>query len=126
MQAAPESAVHICHASTLEEGGQGVRFPLTAWGEQRTGFVVRYRGKLHAYLNRCAHVPVELDWNEGAFFDSSGTYLMCATHGALYLPDSGHCAGGPCRGGKLQPISVLEIDGEVYWEPDDSLRPVMA
>lgn len=126
MRAAPESAVRICQAAELEDGGRGVRFPLTAWGEQRTGFVVRYQGKLHAYLNRCAHVPVELDWNEGDFFDSSGTYLMCATHGALYLPDSGHCAGGPCRGGRLQPISVLEIGGEVYWEPDDSLRPVLA
>ncbi len=126
MQAVPASAVHICAAAELEDGGRGVRFPLTAWGEQRTGFVVRYRGKVHAFLNRCAHVPVELDWNEGDFFDSSGTYLMCSTHGALYLPDSGHCAGGPCRGGKLQPISVLEIGGEIYWEPDDSLRPVLA
>jgi nitrite reductase/ring-hydroxylating ferredoxin subunit len=126
MQAVPASAVHICGAAELEDGGRGVRFPLTAWGEQRTGFVVRYRGQVHAFLNRCAHVPVELDWNEGDFFDSSGTYLMCSTHGALYLPDSGHCAGGPCRGGKLQPISVLEIGGEIYWEPDDSLRPVLA
>jgi nitrite reductase/ring-hydroxylating ferredoxin subunit len=126
MAALPSTAVHICAATQLADGGSGVRFPLTAWGEQRTGFAVRYRGRVHAYLNRCAHVPVELDWNEGDFFDSSGSYLMCATHGALYLPDSGHCAGGPCRGGKLQPIAVLEVDGEIYWEPDESLRPVLA
>jgi nitrite reductase/ring-hydroxylating ferredoxin subunit len=122
----PSSAVHVCSAQALVDGGRGVRFPLTAWGEQRTGFAVRYQGRVHAYLNRCAHVPVELDWNEGDFFESSGAYLMCATHGALYLPDTGHCAGGPCRGGKLHPISVLEAGGEVYWQPDEYLRPVIA
>ena len=26
-------------------------------------------GVVRAYLNRCAHVPVELDWVEGEFFD---------------------------------------------------------
>ena len=25
-----------------------------------------------------------------------------ATHGAVYEPDTGHCAGGPCRGGRLR------------------------
>lgn len=123
---APEGAVHLCGASALGDGASGVRFPLTAWGEQRTGFAVRYQGRVYAYLNRCAHVPVELDWNEGDFFDSSGTYLMCSTHGALYLPETGHCAGGPCRGGKLHPISVVEVDGEIYWKPDEYLRPVIA
>lgn len=123
---APSEAVHVCPAAELVDGGRGVRFPLTAWGEQRTGFAVRYQGRVHAYLNRCAHVPVELDWNEGDFFESSGAYLMCATHGALYLPDTGHCAGGPCRGGKLHPISVIEAEGEIYWTPDESFRPVIA
>jgi nitrite reductase/ring-hydroxylating ferredoxin subunit len=123
---APAEAVHLCPASELVDGGRGVRFPLTAWGEQRTGFAVRYQGRVHAYLNRCAHVPVELDWNEGDFFESSGAYLMCSTHGALYLPDTGHCAGGPCRGGKLHPISVIEAEGEIYWKPDEFMRPVIA
>ena len=26
---------------------------------------------------------------------------MCATHGAIYEPDTGKCVGGPCRGGAL-------------------------
>lgn len=126
MSALSEQAVRVCASEELAEGGRGVRFPLTAHGEERSGFVIRYQGQVYAYLNRCAHVPVELDWNEGEFFDSSGLYLMCATHGAVYLPDSGRCAGGPCRGGRLLPLAVTEQDGEVYWEPDQDMRPVLA
>jgi nitrite reductase/ring-hydroxylating ferredoxin subunit len=87
---------------------------------------VRYDGKPHAYLNRCAHVPIELDWFEGEFFESSGLYLMCSTHGAIYSPESGLCAGGPCKGGKLRPIAVREVDNKIYWQPDEYIRPPMA
>lgn len=118
--------IPVCASDTLIEGGKGVRFPVTAGGEDATGFAVRYDGVVRAYLNRCAHVPIELDWNEGDFFESSGLYLMCSTHGALYTPDTGRCAGGPCRGGRLHPIIVYEKDGQVFWQPDDYVSPVRA
>lgn len=121
-----DTAILICESSALPDRGKGVRFPVTAGGEDSTGFVVRYDNAVYAYLNRCAHVPIELDWNEGEFFESSGLYLMCSTHGALYTPESGRCAGGPCRGGRLRQITVFERDGRVYWEPDDYIRPAMA
>ena len=35
------------------------------------GFVVRFQGAPRAYLNRCAHVGIELDWQHGKFFDGS-------------------------------------------------------
>lgn len=116
----------VCAADEVLEGGKGVRFPVTADGADATGFVVRYEGKVYAYLNRCAHVPIELDWAEGEFFESSGLYLMCATHGAIYAPDSGACAGGPCRGGRLRPITVTEREQKIFWMPDDTVRPVLA
>lgn len=118
--------VYICESSELVEGGRGVRFLVTASGEDGSAFVVRYGDAPHAYLNRCAHVPMELDWNPGEFFESSGLYLMCATHGALYEPDTGRCAGGPCRGGRLQKIRAMEKNHKIYWEPDDDVRPAMA
>lgn len=118
--------IYICDAVSLEEGGKGVRFPVTAGGEDGIAFVVRFGGQPRAYLNRCAHVPMELDWNEGDFFESSGLYLMCATHGALYEPDTGRCAGGPCSGGRLHPVAVSERDGKIYWETDDFVRPARA
>ena len=116
----------ICASDALQDGGRGVRFPVTAGGEAGTGFVVRYGGKVYAYLNRCAHVPIELDWAEGEFFESSGLYLMCSTHGAIYVPESGFCAGGPCRGGRLRPIPALERERQVFWQPDEYVRPARA
>jgi nitrite reductase/ring-hydroxylating ferredoxin subunit len=119
-------AIHVCASDALEEGGKGVRFPVTAGGEDGTGFVVRFGGTVYGYLNRCAHVPIELDWNEGDFFESSGLYLMCSTHGAIYSPENGKCAGGPCRGGRLHPIAVHETRGQVFWTPDDYINPARA
>ena len=118
--------IAICASTAVLEGGKGVRFPVTAFGNDATGFVVRFKGTAHAYLNRCAHVPIELDWAEGEFFESSGLYLMCATHGAIYLPESGRCAGGPCRGGRLHKIGVEERDGQVFWQPDEYVKPARA
>ncbi|MGA2549844.1 MAG: Rieske 2Fe-2S domain-containing protein [Burkholderiaceae bacterium] len=116
--------VLVCTSGELAERGRGVRFAVasrTGRPNQRlTGFVVRFQGSVHGYLNQCAHVATELDWREGEFFDHSGLYLICATHGAVYEPESGHCVGGPCRGARLQALCVLEHDGMVYWLPDDA------
>ena len=119
-------AIDICASDVLLDGGKGVRFPVRAFGAAATGFVVRHAGQVRAYLNRCAHVPVELDWSEGEFFESGKLYLMCSVHGALYLPESGTCAGGPCRGGKLRPIAVREEAGRVVWQPDQAILPPAA
>jgi nitrite reductase/ring-hydroxylating ferredoxin subunit len=115
--------VPVCESDAVIEGGKGVRFAVEAFGDAATGFVVRYEGKVYGYLNRCAHVPIELDWAEGEFFESSGLYLMCSTHGAVYLPDTGECAGGPCKGGRLRPIALREEQGSIYWQPDEFVRP---
>ena len=109
----------ICAAAELEERARGVRFALPELGEQTVGFVVRHDGVPYAYVNRCAHVPVELDWMEGEFFDAEGNYLICATHGAHYAPQTGYCVMGPCAGASLQPLTVVERDGNIYLKMDD-------
>ena len=101
----------ICASGELVEGGSGLRFTVTSGGREEPAFAVRFRGRVHAFLNRCGHVPVELDWQQGEFFDSSGLYLICATHGALYAPDSGRCLGGRCNGKGLEAVPVAEDDG---------------
>jgi len=119
-------AIPVCAAADVASGGKGRRFPVSVHGSDATGFVVRYEGVVYAYLNRCAHVPISLDWEEGQFFESSGLYLMCATHGAVYSPSSGKCEGGPCRGARLRKIAVFEEDGQIFWTPDDYVRPALA
>jgi nitrite reductase/ring-hydroxylating ferredoxin subunit len=104
----------ICAAGDLVEQGRGVRFELSRSGQPHPAFVVRYDGQPRAFLNRCGHVPVELDWQEGEFFDDTQLYLICSTHGALYHPASGQCIGGRCAGRGLIPVPVVERDGHVY------------
>jgi nitrite reductase/ring-hydroxylating ferredoxin subunit len=66
---------------------------------------------------------MELDWQPNRFFDDSGEWLLCSTHGAVYRPDTGACAGGPCRGG-LVPIALSEGEGVVHWHTAWNLQPV--
>ncbi|MES2130417.1 MAG: Rieske 2Fe-2S domain-containing protein [Pseudomonadota bacterium] len=118
--------VFLCASADVVDLGRGVRFPVRAFGDDATGFVVRHGGKAYAYLNRCAHVPIELDWAEGEFFESSKLFIMCSTHGAIYVPESGFCAGGPCKGGRLRPIALREENDKIYWQPDEFIRPPQA
>ncbi len=104
----------ICESAALRDGSDGVRFTVTRGEETIPAFLIRHDGVARAFLNRCGHIPVELDWMPGQFFDNEGLYLVCATHGALYAPDSGDCAGGPCNGKGLEPVAVEECDGHIY------------
>ncbi|RTL47732.1 MAG: Rieske (2Fe-2S) protein [Rhodocyclaceae bacterium] len=104
----------ICDSAALVDGGDGVRFRVSYGGRDEPAFVVRFRGRVYGYLNRCGHVPVEIDWQEGKFFDFSGLYLICATHGALYAPENGACLGGKCNRKGLTSLPVTEHDGHVY------------
>jgi nitrite reductase/ring-hydroxylating ferredoxin subunit len=120
------TSIPICESSALIDKGDGVRFPARMREGPINGFVVRYEGKAYGFLNRCAHAGIELDWQRGKFFERGGLYLMCATHGAIYAPDSGRCAGGPCRGQGLRAIVIEERDGTVFWCPDQSVFAVDA
>ena len=103
----------ICASADLEDSGEGVRFEPREGGEG--AFAIRYEGRVYAYLNRCAHIPVEMDWQPGRFFDAEGLLLICSIHGAVYQPDTGKCLGGPCFDGRLIPVPVVERDGKVYF-----------
>jgi nitrite reductase/ring-hydroxylating ferredoxin subunit len=105
----------ICASSALADSGKAVRFEVDYFGERAPAFVLRFAGRVYAYLNRCAHMPMELDWREGEFFDSEGRDLICSTHGASYAAASGKCLGGPCGGTPLVSLRVEEQHGSVYY-----------
>lgn len=114
--------VAICRADELVDGGAGIRFEVEWRGERLVAFVVSYRGEARAYLNRCAHRSVELDWEPGAFFDAEGKLLVCSTHGALYDPLTGACVAGPCRGASLQALPVTGSGEHISLIPNDELH----
>ena len=107
--------IALCNSGDLVDGGIAVPFDVLYGGQTCRAFSIRYEGKVHAYLNRCAHVAMELDWQEGVFFDSAGRDLLCSTHGATYDARSGRCLGGPCGGRSLVKLRVEERDGQVYF-----------
>lgn len=111
-----DAARLICASSRIEDGGTGVRFDLPWGAKSLAAFAVRKDGKAYAYLNSCPHQGTELDWQEGEFFDESTLYLICATHGAAFFPDSGYCCAGPCKGRSLVKVPVEELDGQLYWQ----------
>lgn len=115
--------VALCNSHHLAEGGEAVPFDVDYAGQTCRAFAVRFGGQAHAYLNRCTHVAMELDWQPNKVFDDSGRWLLCGSHGAAYRPDTGQCAGGPCRGGLVK-IALLERRGVVYWLARHPLKPL--
>ena len=115
--------VALCNSTDLVEGGRAVSFDLQYGGQTCRAFAIRFEGRVHAYLNRCTHVAMELDWQPDRFFDDTGRWLLCASHGAAYRPDTGDCAGGPCRGGLIR-VELSEVRGMVFWHPSYIARPL--
>jgi nitrite reductase/ring-hydroxylating ferredoxin subunit len=115
---------HLCASAELAERGKAFVFDVMHWRQPARAFVLRIDGQLVAYLNRCLHVPTEMDWQPGEFLDSERQFIICSIHGASYEPRSGHCVGGPCGRGKLTALKVMERDGEVYWYPSRDTQPV--
>lgn len=61
-----------------------------------------------AYLNRCPHLAIPLEWQENQFLDADTGLIRCSTHGALFLPATGECVSGPCSGDALTPIAIKQ------------------
>lgn len=124
MDAQPDDPlIPLCNGADLVDGGLAVGFDVVYAGETVRAFAIRYEGRPHAYLNRCTHVAMEMDWQPDRFFDDSGRWLLCASHGAHYEPDTGACRGGPCKGGLVK-IDLVEHDGVVHWQSQYRLKPV--
>ena len=125
-EAAPEARRHLCASGELGERGRAVVFDVLQWRQPARAFALRFDGRVVAYLNRCVHVPSEMDWQPGEFLDADREFILCSTHGAAYEPASGRCAGGPCGRGRLIAVEVREEAGEVYWYPSRDTQPIDA
>jgi nitrite reductase/ring-hydroxylating ferredoxin subunit len=115
--------VPLCNSGELVDGGMAVPFDIVYAGQTCRAFAIRYQGKPHAFLNRCTHVAMEMDWQPNRFFDDTGRWLLCGTHGAVYQPDTGACAGGPCRGSLVR-VDLSESEGVVHWHTAWNVQPI--
>jgi len=80
----------------------------------RTSIVVVKDGSgIRAYINSCPHARTPLNWQEDKFFDLSGTYLLCASHGAAFDIATGRCIRGPAKGQGLTAVAVQVEDDRI-------------
>jgi len=93
----------LCAPNELAEG-QSRGFVI----ENEKLFAVRKDGRVFAYRNRCPHKGISLEWLPDQFLDPSASLIQCATHGALFLIDSGECVAGPCAGQSLHALACKE------------------
>ena len=86
------------------------------------GVVVRRRGGLYAYANVCPHRGHPLNLTPDGFFTPDGNLLVCSSHGALFVPETGFCLGGPCVGQSLAALDCRVSEGAVFVTAPDTVR----
>lgn len=102
----------VCSKQALQ-AGQFIEFSLATTEQDTdtlplTGFVFLDDATPRAYLNRCPHMGIELNWMPGHFMDTNNLFLQCSTHGALFKPRDGECIAGPCQGDALTALNIRE------------------
>lgn len=80
---------------------------------EKHGFVIRFEGEVRAYINRCPHTGVTLNWSDEQFYDLDYRFIQCSMHGALFNPLDGHCVWGPCVGQQLEMLRIELVDNKV-------------
>ncbi|WP_261843725.1 Rieske (2Fe-2S) protein [Aliamphritea ceti] len=102
----------LCAANEITEE-QSKSFEIDGRGV----FAVRKNNALYVYENRCPHRGVPLEWMPDTFLEPQKQFIQCATHGALFVIDSGLCIAGPCNGVSLEPVEFDIIDGQLCIPP---------
>lgn len=85
------------------------------------GFVVRKGENLYAYQNVCPHAGHPLNWKPDSFLTPDSESIICASHGAAFVIETGECFAGPCPGRALKRVAVAVRDGHVFVTGPDSL-----
>jgi nitrite reductase/ring-hydroxylating ferredoxin subunit len=93
--------------------GMTKKFLLRCQGRTIEALLLSYEGDLFAYVNRCCHIQLSLDWVDNRFFTEDKRYLICANHGATYEPRTGECVWGPCFGAFLEVVPLVIAKGKI-------------
>ena len=106
------SGVTLCALDDLAEpGARG--FVLQIGEAYFHGFVVRRKGAVRGYVDRCPHAGLPLPQALDVYLTLDQSLIQCSWHGALFRIDDGVCVGGPCGGARLTPWAVQVVDGRV-------------
>ncbi len=105
----------LCQLDEIPDpGSRG--FDFREGDDLRSVFVVRAGDTVRAYENSCPHTAGPLDWVPDQFLTREKDMILCATHGALFRIEDGHCLSGPCIGEDLKALPVFIERGAVAVE----------
>jgi len=112
----------ICGLDELDDpGAKGFYVGDGEWPFR--GFVIRKGAEIFAYANICPHRRHPLDMLPDAFLVDDGRMIRCASHGALFSPETGMCLTGPCSGRSLMKLEArIDADHIVRIQAPDSLQ----
>lgn len=99
----------LCASAALAEG-DGIAVNHGA----RTLLLVRWEGRVHAWVDRCPHLQISMRLGGQPFVLKEGGYIQCRQHFAIFRTDDGLCVRGPCEGRKLTRVAVYEEGGQVW------------
>jgi len=115
----PDAPRALCRLEDIPDGG-AKGFPPAPGGF--TGLMaVRQGDAVFVYVNSCPHIGTPLDWTPDRFLSADGGRIVCATHGAEFQIADGVCIRGPCRGDRLEPVTIQIKDGTIYVPKDAGL-----
>lgn len=104
--------IEVCRSSELAEKDY-VILDVEYRGKAHSAIVLRYGGKLYAYLNQCVHMPRRLNCEQQTVFDEERRFLRCSMHGIVYQPETGESKSAICPGKRLTALRLRETDGRI-------------
>jgi nitrite reductase/ring-hydroxylating ferredoxin subunit len=76
-------------------------------GSRRKAFVVRRNGRLFAWWDSCPHQDGSpMAWRTNAYLNAARDRIVCASHGAEFDIETGHCLRGAALGLRLDPAPI--------------------
>lgn len=98
--------------ATIPDGGARAVEQAQADGSTRGVILLRRGGDVWAYVNRCPHFSLPLDFEPGEFATYESRILMCAHHSAMFRYEDGVCIEGPCAGHRLHAVES-QVTGDL-------------
>ncbi|MFN3386879.1 MAG: Rieske (2Fe-2S) protein [Candidatus Thermochlorobacter sp.] len=111
---AQSQAFHTLMKSSDLADGMSKLFHYSRNGESVEGFIIRYQGKIYAYINLCPHAHEPIIFGHQSAFNSDKRYIVCREHFAMFNPETGVCVSGPCPIADLVKIEVVEKDDMIH------------
>jgi nitrite reductase/ring-hydroxylating ferredoxin subunit len=76
-------------------------------------FAVKSEQGIRAYVNRCAHMRLPLNYMPDQFLNYDNSLIQCYVHGALFSKENGYCLAGPCARASLASVPIRIVGDAV-------------